>query len=95
VGSQPEIQNLKLTLIIFGLQLPTTNVIGLKEPKQRNGPVVQTNSLATKKMGIVTMILIVRENFNVATTIAYKCGRIPDFIQTQIVALIRRIVIGV
>ena len=68
---------------------PTKNVIGLREPSQRNGPAVQTNFLVKKRKGIVTMIPIVRENFNVATTIA-----VPDLITAQIVALIRRIVIG-
>ena len=70
MDDQPEIQNLNLTLILFGLQLKDSHVIGKERPMQRHGPAVQTNSLVSKMKGIVTMILNVRENFNVATTIA-------------------------
>ena len=75
VDDQPEIQNLNLTLILFGLQLKDSHVIGQGRPMKRPGPAVQTNSLVTKGKGIVTMILNVvrkRKNFNVASTIAYK-----------------------
>ena len=70
-----DIQNLNLTLILFGLQLKDSHVIGKDRPMQRPGPAVQTNSLVTKGKGIVTMILNVvrkRKNFNVVSTIAYK-----------------------
>ena len=75
MDAQTEIQNLNLTLILFGLQLKEPYVIGKEIPMQKNGPAVQTNSLVTKGKGIVTMILNVvrkRKNFNVASTIAYK-----------------------
>ena len=70
MDDQPEIQNLNLTLILFGFQLKDSHVIGKEIPMQKNGPAVQTNSLVTKGKGIVTMILTVTERFNVATTIA-------------------------
>ena len=70
VDDQPEIQNLNLTLILFGLQLKEPYVIGKGRPMQRPGPAVHTNSLAKKSKGIVTMIMNVREIYDVATTIA-------------------------